>query len=117
MWGMAPPHGKWVSYQRKDGTLVRMRSRWESAAATYLDLQCIAWEYEPARFKLLDRTYMPDFWLPGLGVYWEIKGWMHARHAETIRQFRICNPTIPLVVIGPGSMRGIAAKAGVALSW
>lgn len=108
MWGKTAPHGKCVTFTRKYGRAVRLRSRWEAAVAAFLDQLGISWEYEPQRFLLADRTYVPDFWLPDLGVYWEVKGWMHARHAETIRQFRERNATTPLVVIGLGSIRGIA---------
>lgn len=111
-WGKAPSHGHWHAYARKDGTVVKLRSSWELAVATFLDAAGIAWEYEPRRFTLADRTYLPDFWLPTMGVFWEVKGWMHARHEETIRQFRAMQP-IPLIVIGPSVIRGIAHAANV----
>lgn len=90
-----PSHGKVQTYTRPDGSDVRLRSTWELAVARWLDRMGIAWEYEPRRFRLEDRTYTPDFWLPTLGVFWEIKGWLHARHAETIEQFRRLHPETP----------------------
>lgn len=90
---------------RPTGQIVRLRSTWEAAVAAYLDRRGVRWEYESHRHTLDDRTYCPDFWLPDTGVYWEVKGWLHARHAETIRQFR-ARDIAPLVVIGRGSIRG-----------
>lgn len=113
MWGKTAPHPKQVPYICADGRTIKLRSAWEVAVATYLDRCGIPYEYEPRRFRLADRTYVPDFFLPGSNVFWEVKGWMHARHAETIRQFRSMNAETPLVVIGPGAIRGIAKAVGV----
>lgn len=107
------PHGTSCEYVAADGRCVHLRSNWELAIASYLDAAGIMWVYEPYRFQLADRTYCPDFWLPLLHAFWEVKGWMHERHAETIRQFRELIPEMPLVVIGHGTIRGLAAAAGV----
>lgn len=114
MWGKTAPHGQWITYLAKSGETVRLRSAWEHATAIYLDMRGIRWEYEPHRFRLSDRTYCPDFWLPDLGVYWEVKGWFHNRHQETIRQFREL-AGFPIVVIGLSCILGIAAKTGVTI--
>lgn len=59
-----PSHGRWQTYERADGRVIRLRSTWELAVARWLDRMAIPWEYEPRRFQLADRTYTPDFWLP-----------------------------------------------------
>lgn len=76
-----------------------MRSTWEIEIAKWLDKQGWKWLYEPKRFELKDRTYSPDFYLPEQNVYWEVKGWFHERHQETIRQFRELFPNERIVVI------------------
>jgi predicted nuclease of restriction endonuclease-like RecB superfamily len=82
------------------------------AVAISLDADGVKYEYEPRRFRLSDRTYVPDFFLPDQGVYWEVKGWMHERHVETIRRFRE-ESGFPLVVIGMGAIKGFVVKSGV----
>lgn len=108
-WGK-PSHGKIQPYTRADGRELKLRSTWELAVARWLDRMGIPWEYEPRRFQLADRTYTPDFWLPTLGVFWEVKGWLHERHAETIAQFRRMHP-FPLIVFGRGCIRGFGVTA------
>jgi hypothetical protein len=111
-WGKAPHHGKSVLYLRTDGQPLKLRSRWEKTVAEYLTMQGVHWEYEPTRFILEDRTYCPDFWIVEWGCYWEVKGWFHAKHQETIRQFRALNPAIPLVVITESWYRWICEQLG-----
>lgn len=98
-WGKEPPHGKVVWYERADGITIRMRSTWESRIAAALDTLGLDWEYEPRRFVLEDRTYTPDFYLPQLGIFYEVKGWFHERHQETVRQFRALYPDVALIVV------------------
>jgi hypothetical protein len=58
----------------------------------------IAWQYEPRRFHLKTCTYLPDFYLPTEGVYWELKGWFNDRSKTAITEFRELYPEIPLVL-------------------
>lgn len=98
-WGKSPLHGKGLWYERGDGRRIFLRSGPERIVADYLTSLGVAWEYEARRFVLEDRTYCPDFWIADWECYWEVKGWFHAKHQETIRQFRRCYPDIPIVVI------------------
>jgi hypothetical protein len=61
----------------------RFRSRLEARWAVFFDRLDIAWEYEPQgvlvthRLTLAEESefpYLPDFWLPGLGLWVEVKG-------------------------------------------
>lgn len=62
----------------------RFRSRLEARWAVFFERLGLKWEYEPEGFdlscyqplgyKLSSYAYLPDFWLPGLGLYVEIKG-------------------------------------------
>lgn len=53
-----------------------MRSNWERLAAACFDEHGIRWEYEPRRFWLpTGQYYHPDFWLPDLNLWVEIKGY------------------------------------------
>lgn len=51
------------------------KSRFESDVAKWMDDCKIKWEYEPRSFLLKSgRHYMPDFWLPQLEQWIEVKG-------------------------------------------
>lgn len=60
----------------------RFRSRLEARWAVYLDTLGLPWEYETEGFEVAwrldgsDETfhYLPDFWLPSLNVWGEVKG-------------------------------------------
>lgn len=52
-----------------------MRSRLEANWALTFDSLHISWEYEPEPITLPSGTiYLPDFWLPELGTWVEVKG-------------------------------------------
>lgn len=51
------------------------RSRLEARWAVFFDSLGIEWEYEKEGYKFEDGTYyLPDFWLPELDCFIEIKG-------------------------------------------
>ena len=53
----------------------RFRSRLEARWAVFFDMGNIKYEYEPEGYKLPDGTlYLPDFYLPELDLYAEVKG-------------------------------------------
>jgi hypothetical protein len=58
----------------------RFRSRLEARWAVFFDALGIAWEYEPQGYMITSpdgqqtRAYLPDFRLPGLDVWAEVKG-------------------------------------------
>jgi len=50
------------------------RSRLEARWAVFFDLMGIEWEYEPEGYVLSDGIwYLPDFWLPTLKLWVEVK--------------------------------------------
>lgn len=53
----------------------RFRSRLEARWAVFFDAVGLPFEYEKEGFTLDDGTrYLPDFWLPSLKMWIEIKG-------------------------------------------
>jgi hypothetical protein len=52
----------------------RFRSRTEARWAVFFDALGMPYEYEREGFVLDGRPYLPDFWLPELGCWVEIKG-------------------------------------------
>lgn len=51
----------------------RFRSRLEARWAVFFDTLAVRWVYEPEGFDLDGLWYLPDFWLPDLGWWAEIK--------------------------------------------
>ncbi|MBE2201433.1 MAG: PHP domain-containing protein, partial [Anaerolinea sp.] len=81
-----------------------VRSSWEadlSRVFRYLELE---YEYEPRTFALVatdgrQLTYTPDFYVPSLDQWVEVKGWMNKASAEKITLFREQYPECDLVVV------------------
>lgn len=51
----------------------RFRSRLEARLAVFFDAAKIRWLYEPQGFVVNGHPYLPDFHLPGLRCYFEVK--------------------------------------------
>lgn len=81
------------------------RSRTEARWAVFMDAMGVRWEYEKEGFKFDGKMYLPDFWLPHLKVFVEIKpGAMRddPNNPEYIRAHilqSLMAPTIPVHVI------------------
>ena len=52
----------------------RFRSRIEARWAVFFDRAGIEWQYETEGFLLPSGPYLPDFFLPKLGLWFEVKG-------------------------------------------
>lgn len=51
----------------------RFRSRLEARWAVFFDSLNLTWRYEPQGFVLGGKAYLPDFWLPDLKLWVEVK--------------------------------------------
>jgi endogenous inhibitor of DNA gyrase (YacG/DUF329 family) len=65
------------------------RSSWEANIARFLNFLDIKWIYEPERVPLANgTTYLPDFFLPELQCYFEVKGWFkNTKWKEKVKLF------------------------------
>lgn len=87
----------------------------------YLDREGIPFEYEPRKFAVTykyGRTvrkgwYIPDFYLPTLGVWWEVKGRFTVVAQAKVKSFRENYPEETLIVL---KEKDLAAK-GIRLAW
>lgn len=87
-------------YIFSDGSIIQMRFSWEVLYAKYLDFSGIKWLYEPKQFKLsTGKRYWPDFYLPDLNEYHEVKGWMSQLDKEKMDVFQEEYPDEKLVII------------------
>jgi len=80
--------GDHCDYQRLDSSMVHLKSRGEKRFAQILDNFRIDWEYEKKGFRLLEtgELYFPDFYIPELDLWVEIKYTLRERD---LRKFRI----------------------------
>lgn len=81
--GKPPKHGKHEKYKG-----IWMRSSWEILYAKWLDRNNIKRLYEPKTFILSNITYTPDFYLPEIDEFIEIKGWWHPNTKKKFNLFR-----------------------------
>jgi hypothetical protein len=80
----------------------RFRSRLEARWAVFFDHMGTKWEYEKEGYHLSNgEMYLPDFWLPDLGIWIEIKG-QEPTKAELERCRLLREATGNAVAIFPG---------------
>ena len=91
--GISPMRGNRPEYNG-----VKFRSSYEVRFAKALDRLNIRWDYEPRRFYLGACSYVPDFYLPGLNAFWEVKGWYNDISKKKTQLFREIYPQYPLVI-------------------
>lgn len=79
---------------------ITYRSRSEAHVHCWLKRLEIEHIYEPKRIYLPDlrRDYLPDFNLPALGMYLEVKGFMYKEDAQRITSFVLQQSTPVLIV-------------------
>lgn len=65
----------------------RFRSRLEARWAVFLDAIGTPWEYEKEGYIVDGRPYLPDFWLPALNSWLEVKGVLYEDEAELCAKF------------------------------
>jgi hypothetical protein len=103
---------------------VTFRSRLEARWAQTLDANSIRWAYEPETLTLPSGTvYIPDFWLPELGTWIEVKGTGIPRVEKTaeLAKSRACHcddectcqwPGGELVIVGRESLDWVPGAHG-----
>ncbi len=82
---------------------VKFKSKLEAAYATIFNAAEIEWEYENQGFDLEGIWYLPDFWLPGIRTFFEVKGSHGERIDKTIKLAEaICEEDFAGLVDVPG---------------
>lgn len=66
----------------------RFRSRLEARWAVFFDALGVRWEYEKEGYELTEGRYLPDFWLPELNLWLEIKPTYPDWDSETLKKCR-----------------------------
>ena len=103
-------HGKGIWYETSSKKIF-LRSSWEHKYAQYLDRLNIKWEYEPKYFTLfIDNkacTYTPDFYLPDIDTFIEIKGYWRLDAKLKFKQFRESYSNIKIFVYGKQELKNL----------
>lgn len=88
---------------------VVFRSRTEARWACYFDGVGIAWEYEPEGVALPSGWYLPDFWLPTLRSWAEVKPRCGFTPLERAKCIELCEGSGLRVLLlpGPPSLRPV----------
>ena len=113
---IAGPRSCFMRYVDSKGRLTRFRSTWEAAFAKYLDDKNLQWAYEAHAWLLSDGSaYIPDFWVPQLDAYFEVKGWTSEESARKLALFRDEYPQIDLRIVDRDAFKeyGIDLNAAV----
>jgi predicted nuclease of restriction endonuclease-like RecB superfamily len=88
-----------------------MRSTYEARFANMLSLLNLAWEYEPKYFPVHDgKTYLPDFYVPSLDLYVEIKGWWRDDAKEKFDAFITLYPTLRCALVNGRDLKSLEQK-------
>lgn len=90
----------------------RFRSRLEARWAVFFDTLGVAWQYEPEGFELPSGRYLPDFLLPDLDVWFEVKGDGHLPARDANVAVDLCAATGRRVAIGHGSIKRQVSQRG-----
>jgi hypothetical protein len=86
----------------------RFRSRTEARWAVFLDAAGIEWQYEPEGYVVNGRGYLPDFWLPQLKTFVEVKPHMEACEEEqsTMEALVLAKGNCGLLIAGQPNVDG-----------
>lgn len=63
---------------------VKFRSMLEARWAIFFQQMGISWEYEPEKIQLATKVAIPDFFLPSVGVWFEVKPLQGGGRRETM---------------------------------
>ena len=103
-------------YKKKDGTIVIMDSTWEVVMANKLDDLGISWHRDKTiklEYKTRGgrkRNYIPDFYLPDLDIYIEVKGYWTDAAKHKMKDVQNRNPVKILILESIQEIAKIDAK-------
>lgn len=107
--------------RREDLGGIFFRSQWEANVARYLNWLGLRWEYETKTFEFPIRhgitRYTPDFWVPDLNEFWEVKGYLDAASKTKLKRMAKYHPDVKLLVIGRREYLEIKRLARLIPGW
>lgn len=112
--GFSGNWGRTHLYASPNQGLIKMRSGWEVKTADYLTYNNIDWYYEIKWLDLGYTKYLPDFYLPSLNLFIEVKGRKKGIDVEKVVAARKFGNKILLWDGEELLKRGIITNSGVA---
>jgi hypothetical protein len=76
-----------------------VRSTWEANVARIFKFYNVKYEYEFKRFFFENFSYLPDFYIPNLNLFIEIKGYMDDKSRQMINEFKSVYSNENLLVV------------------
>ncbi len=109
-------HNSFTKDRVKNYNGEKFDGNWELGLAKWFDAHGVVWERNKKRFSYLFesccRTYTPDFWLPKLEIYVEVKGWAVPKDIAKWKQF-----PVRLVVLSGAELTMLGIDVGVWKDW
>lgn len=69
---------------------IKVQGKWEKDVADWLNVQKIKWDRKRICYDTVHH-YTPDFWLPDLNFYIEVKGWM--KDSDIVKMNKVIEQT------------------------
>lgn len=82
----------------------RFRSRQEARWAVFFDFLDVPWEYEIEGYELSSGRYLPDFWLPELDCFFEVKG-SQPSESDIKKAIELSADSLKLVALASGQTK------------
>jgi hypothetical protein len=103
--GTATGKCKWYTHIQPNGNTCKLQGTWEVALARHFDELAIEYIAHRGRFDYLieneniSRSYLPDFYIPKLDVYIDVKGaFWNSEQKDKIGWIRKSNPNLNLII-------------------
>ena len=96
---------KWFDHIKPDGSLVKLQGTWEVVFAKHMDsigIEYIAHQgiIKYLDDKLIERSYLPDFYIPSLDVYVDVKGsFFHDIQSRKFEKIKESNPELLIFLV------------------
>lgn len=116
--GVVPDFGRWLYLYDGPNGKIWMRSTWEVSYAHWADNSGTAWKYEPKYFYVgkgpwKGETYKPDFYLPKIGKYFDVKGYYSPENRAKIEKFREKWPKIKFSLLDREDLKALGINLNI----
>ena len=108
-------HNSFAKCRRHEYKGERFDGTWELKLAQWFDANNIRWVRNKEKFSYVfdkPRTYTPDFFLPDIDCYVEVKGWKTPKDEAKWKHF-----TKNLVVLSGGDLKVLGLDIDVRKDW
>ncbi len=96
---------KWFDHTKKDGSKIKLQGTWEVVFANHMDNLGIDYVAHKGIIKYndeksIERSYLPDFYIPGLDIYVDVKAsFFHDFQRKKFEKIKESNPDLIIFLI------------------